>query len=212
MSARLTVHVLDDDHSRRAQIARFAFALGYHAEVYSDPDELAAYAPHGGVVIALDDAMRDGVSGLIGLLNRDGRWLAVIATSSNPSVAKAVRAIKEGALDYLPLPLNETQLMAVLENVTVEAEQRRKLQVRQADAQSRLARLTAREREVVAHMADGLTNKDIGRELGISPRTVEIHRTNALTKLAARHSTEAIRIWLECGEALTSGSVRQAAF
>ena len=48
-------------------------------------------------------------------------------------------------------------------------------------------------------MARGLTNKEIGRALGISPRTVEIHRTNALTKLSARHSTEAVRLWLEAG-------------
>lgn len=193
----MAVHVLDDDHSRRAQIARCAYALGHHAEVYSDPAELAAYAPEGGVVIALEDAVRGGVSGLMGLLNREGRWLAVIATSSSPSIAKAVQAIRDGALDYLPLPLDEQYLTRVLESVTAEAELRRGRQMQQADAESRLARLTVREREVVSHMAEGLTNKEIGRALGISPRTVEIHRTNALSKLGARHSTDAIRLWLE---------------
>ena len=63
-----------------------------------------------------------------------------------------------------------------------------------------------REREVVGLMANGQTNKEIGRTLGISPRTVEIHRTNALSKLAARHSSEAVRLWLEAGgEAASSG-------
>ena len=56
MSSRLAIHVLDDDHARRAQIARFAYALGHHAEVYSDPHELAAHAPEGGVVVALEEA------------------------------------------------------------------------------------------------------------------------------------------------------------
>ena len=104
MVARLAIHVLDDDYARRAQIARCAYALGHHAEVYSDPTELAAHAPEGGVVVALEDAVGGGVSGLRGLLNREGRWLAIIATSPNPSIAKAVQAIKDGALDYLPLP------------------------------------------------------------------------------------------------------------
>ena len=197
MQPRLPIHVLDSDHGRRAQIARCAYALGHHAEVYSDPAELAAFAPEGGVVVALEDAVRGGVSGLMGLLNREGRWLGVIATSSNPSIAKAVQAIKQGALDYLPLPFDENHLSQAIAKVSAEAEFRRSRQMRQSAAKSRLARLSTREREVVERMAKGLTNKEIGRDLGISPRTVEIHRTNALTKLAARHSAEAIRLCLE---------------
>lgn len=197
MQPRLPIHVLDSDHGRRAQIARCAYALGHHAEVYSDPAELAAFAPEGGVVVALEDAIRGGVSGLMGLLNREGRWLGVIATSSNPTIAKAVEAIKQGALDYLPLPLDEQHLSSAIAKVSAEAEFRRSRQMRQGAARSRLARLSPREREVVERMAQGLTNKEIGRELEISPRTVEIHRTNALSKLAARHSAEAIRLCLE---------------
>ena len=58
---------------------------------------------------------------------------------------------------------------------------------------------------MIGCMARGLTNKEIGRELGISPRTVEIHRTNALIKMAARHSTEAVRLWLEAGGEAAAG-------
>ncbi|QGN56553.1 helix-turn-helix transcriptional regulator [Novosphingobium sp. Gsoil 351] len=197
MTTRLPIHVLDSDHGRRAQIARCAYALGHHAEVYSDPAELASFAPEGGVVVALEEAMRGGVSGLMGLLNREGRWLAVIATSSNPTIAKAVDAIKQGAMDYLPLPLDEGDLSLAIEKVAAEAELRRSRHLRQTAARSRLARLSGREREVVERMTLGLTNKEIGRELDISPRTVEIHRTNALTKLNARHSAEAIRLCFE---------------
>lgn len=200
MTVRLPIHVLDSDHGRRAQIARCAYSLGHHAEVYSDPAELAAFAPEGGVVVALEDAVGGGVSGLMGLLNREGRWLAVIATSSNPSIAKAVEAIKQGALDYLPLPFDETHLSRAIEKVSAEAQFRRSRQMRQTAARARLARLSGREREVVERMAQGLTNKEIGRDLEISPRTVEIHRTNALTKLNARHSAEAIRLCLEGSE------------
>ena len=199
MVARLAIHVLDDNHARRAQIARCAYALGHHAEVYSDPNELAAHAPEGGVVVALESALNEGISGLRGLLNREGRWLAIIATSPDPSIAKAVRAIKDGALDYLPLPLEQHQLSRVLDQVALESAELRAQHQRQLDARARTERLSPRERDVVGRMATGLTNKEIGRSLGISPRTVEIHRNNALTKLGARHSAEAVRLWLESG-------------
>jgi FixJ family two-component response regulator len=201
MPPRLAVHVLDDDHARRAQIARCALALGHHAEVYSDPAELAAHAPQEGLVVALEDAVQGGVSGLLGLLNREGRWLAVIATSPTPSIDKAVSAIKQGALDYLSLPLDPERLAQAIEAVAAEAQTMRGDRSRRVAARARLAALSAREREVVALMAQALTNKAIARRLGISPRTVEIHRTNALTKLGVGHSIAAVTMFLEAGEA-----------
>lgn len=197
MASRLAVHVLDDDSGRRAQIARCVYALGHHAEVYSDPVELAAHASDGGVVVALEDAVRGGVSNLIGLLSSEGRWLAVVATSPNPTIAKAVEAIRDGALDYLPLPLDEHRLAQALETVTGRAEALRARHSRQAAASSRVRALSPREREVVERMAGGQSNKEIARSLGISPRTVEIHRTNALTKLGARNTAEGVRLWLD---------------
>ena len=141
MAARLPIHVLDSDHGRRAQIARYAYSLGHHAEVYSDPAELAAFAPEGGVVVALEDAVGGGISGLMGLLNREGRWLAVIATSSSPSIAKAVEAIKQGALDYLPLPFDELHLSRAIEKVSAEALFRRSRFMRQIAAKARRSRV-----------------------------------------------------------------------
>jgi FixJ family two-component response regulator len=201
MPPRLAVHVLDDNHARRAQIARCALALGHHAEVYADPAELAAHAPQDGVVVALEDAIQGGVSGLIGLLNQEGRWLAVIATSSTPTIDKAISAIKQGALDYLSLPLDPDRLAQAIEAVSAEAEALQGDRSRKVAARARLNALSTREREVVALMAQALTNKAIARRLGISPRTVEIHRNNALTKLGVGHSIAAVTMFLEAGEA-----------
>lgn len=197
MPPRLAIHVLDDDHARRAQIARCALAMGHHAEVYADPEELAAHAPREGVVVALEDAVRGGISGLVGLLNREGRWLAIIATSSNPSIDKAVSAIKQGALEYLALPLDADRLAKAIDDVAAEAGRLRAGRSRRVEAQARVATLSARERQVVALMSRALTNKAIARTLGISPRTVEIHRTNALTKLGVGHSIAAVTLFLD---------------
>jgi RNA polymerase sigma factor (sigma-70 family) len=195
MADRIAVHVLDDDHTRRAQIARCALGLGHHAEVYADAQELAAHAPRDGVIVALEDAIEDGVSGLIRLFNREGRWLAVIATSPDPTIDKAVSAIRDGAVDYLPLPLDLNRLRRALDAAQNQGERVRETLTRKAESRALVERLTPREREVIALMAEGWTNKEIGRALGISPRTVEIHRTNALTKLGTRRSANAVAMW-----------------
>jgi RNA polymerase sigma factor (sigma-70 family) len=205
MPRRLAIHVLDDDHGRRAQIARCAIALGHHAEVYSDPAELAAHAPRDGLVIALEDAVQGGVSGLLGLLNREGRWLAVIATSANPTIDKAVAAIRQGALDYLPLPLQPQRLAQAIGAVAEESETIHAERSRQVEARALVGRLSPREREVVGLMAAARTNKEIGRELGISPRTVEIHRTNALAKLGVGHSIAAVTLFRDAGSGAATG-------
>lgn len=199
VTSRVAIHVIDDDHKRRAQIARFAYALGHHAEVYSSTAELAAHAPHEGVVVALEDAVQGGFSQLVGLLNRDGRWLAVIATSADPSIDKAVRAIKGGAHDYLPFPLDETHLARAIDAAVAEGEMLRHAGVQRQTARSALDRLSPRELDVLGLMAKGMTNKEAGRSLAISPRTVEIHRTNAITKLGAGTSAGAIRMFYEGG-------------
>lgn len=199
MQPRTAVHVIDDDHKRRARIARVAYSLGHHAEVYASSRELTDCAPREGVVVALEDAVQGNFSDLVGLLNRDGQWLAVIATSAAPSIEKAVRAIKDGARDYLPLPLDEAAFARALDSAAEDSLKiHSDIQRRQAAIEA-LGRLTHREREVVAQMAQGSTNKETGRRLAISPRTVEIHRTNAIAKLNASTSAGVIRLFFEAG-------------
>jgi len=197
MTAPLTIHVVDPDHQRRAKIASCAYAIGHHAEIYSGFDELAALAPEAGIVIALDDQARGGIRELLELLEQQGKGLSVVATSTQPTVENAVAAVKSGALDYIEVPLNPDALALTLEKVANDADVRSERSKRRWQARERLYVLSPRERDVLSQMAKGLTNKEIGKELQISPRTVEIHRNNALTKLKARHSAEGLRIWFE---------------
>lgn len=199
MDQRPTVHIVDGDMRSRAEQARTAFALGNHAEVYDDLDELLERPPESGVLLVRQRALQPTLDDLFDRLGEQGIWLPVVVCASEPELAQVVAAVKHGALDYLELPLDPTALARSLETVSREARAHSAARLRLNYARGRIARLSKREREVLELLADGSSNKVIARELEISPRTVEIHRANMMTKLGAGHAAEAVRLWLESG-------------
>lgn len=197
MIERVTLHILDSDSARRAQLARLAFAAGHHAEIYAHPDELLSHAPAGGLVLAQDEPVGEGIIALVNAMNRSGQWLPVIAIADKPSISAVVSAIKAGALDYLTVPDQIAPLNEAVSRSTREAESQRIQRARSAEARQRIGRLSTREREVLDRLAEGCSNKAIARDLEISPRTVEIHRMKMMGKLGARHAAEAVRLRIE---------------
>lgn len=178
-------------------MARIAFRLGHHAEVYSGLSELAVVPPMGGIIIARDEIDRGGIPDFLNMLDQAGIWLPLLAVAEDPSTARIVVAIKAGALDYLPLPLDPERFVRALTRVEAEAAEYAESRKRQIEARQRIAHLSNRERQVLDWLAEGSSNKAIARELEISPRTVEIHRANMMTKLGARHAAEAVRLRIE---------------
>ncbi len=112
-------------------------------------------------------------------------------------VAQIVEAVLQGAVDYLVWPFDVAAITESIELTQSRAAALAGSKLREAMARSRIERLTRREREVLAGVADGMSNRMIGEKLEISPRTVEIHRANMLNKMGANHTSEAIRIAIE---------------
>jgi FixJ family two-component response regulator len=204
MNERITLHILDSDSARRAQLARLAFAAGHHAEIYAHADELLGHAPSGGLVLAQDEPVGEGILDLVAAMSRAGQWLPVIAIAEAPTISAVVSAIKAGALDYLTVPDQIAPLNEAVARSARQADTQRLQRARAAEARQRISRLSTREREVLDRLADGCSNKAIARELEISPRTVEIHRMKMMGKLGARHAAEAVRLSIE---ATSSGDV-----
>jgi two-component system, LuxR family, response regulator FixJ len=203
---RTTLHFLGGESRTRAEQARVAFALGHHAEVYSDLNELLDRPPFEGIVIAADDGRAHAVEELIERLGERGIWLPVVIAATQPAVERVVAAIKAGALDFLELPLEMGTFARRLEGIVAEAGHYAERRRRAVEAQRAVAHLSRREREVLELLSAGCSNKEIARTLEISPRTVEIHRGNMMTKLGAGHAADAVRLWIDAQpELLASG-------
>lgn len=197
MNTSDTLHIVDADLTRRANLARMVLAAGRHAEIYANADELMAHAPADGVVILHDDPDAETVPNLISAISDAGTWLPVIAISEHLDRRAIVKAMKAGAVDYLPVPSRFDTLGDAINRTADEVAERRTRRVRAASARQRIDRLTRRERQVLELMAIGGTNKTMARDLGISQNTIEIHRQNMVNKLGALNSVDAARIWFE---------------
>ncbi len=197
MTRKASLHFIDSNSRHRAELARVGFSLGYHSEVYGELSELSAHPPREGIIVARDTPEEGGVSMILERLSKLGIWLPLIAIDAEPRPGRIVEAIKAGALDYLPLPIDPDRFERCLARIAKEAEVFGATRRRMIEARDRIASLSVREREVLDWLAEGSSNKVIARELDISPRTVEIHRANMMNKLGARHAAEAVRLKLE---------------
>jgi len=200
MTMRNTLHIVDANRARRAALARLAFQAGHRAETYSSAEELVAQSPCEGLVLSHDNPPTTGVICLIETMSRAGHWLPVIAISDQLDPGAIVKAMQAGAIDYLPVPRHAARLQDALDRSAPEVNQRRARQSRAAAARRRIDQLTMRERQVLDMVADGATNKAMAHKLGISSRTVEIHRLNMLTKLGGLNSVDAARLKFEATE------------
>ena len=202
MNERVTVFVVDDDRAVRESLALLVQSVGLEVETFSGAGEfLDAYQPDlGGCLIT--DIRMPGMSGLElqERLTEEGYHIPVIVLTGFGDVPAAVRALKGGAVDFVEKPFNPQALLDLVQQALARDAELREQAAREADLAERMARLTPREREVMALVVAGRANKVIAIDLSISERTVELHRGRIMKKMQARSLAELMRIVLPPGD------------
>ena len=190
------VHLVDDDEAIRRSVGFMLKTSGYHVRTYDSGVEFLKGAPNLEAGCILLDVRMPGMDGLEvqAALRDKGVTLPVVIMTGHGDVSLAVQAMKAGAVDFIEKPFEKAVLLSAIEH-GVERLRKSAANLDRADeAAVRLQALTPREREVLEGLAKGLPNKTIAYDLGISPRTVEIHRANVMSKLGVRSLSEALRI------------------
>jgi len=201
-SERLTVFIIDDDASVRDAVGLRLGIEGYRTALFADADAFLAAVEPASAGCVLADLKLPGTSGLElqRELHRRGVLMPVIIITAHGDVESARAAFQAKAVDFLQKPFASTQLLRAIESALAQEERRLHGEDTKRDDTSRLARLTPREREVLEHIAQGLHAKEIGRALGISPRTVEVHKARIMEKLDARSVAELVRLVVRAEE------------
>ena len=190
------VHLVDDDAAIRRSVGFMLKTSGHQVQSYESGAELlksGSQLEPGCILLDIRMPEMDGLQVQQALQER-GVSLPVIIMTGHGDVALAVKAMKSGAVDFIEKPFAKDSLLSSLEEAFRLISRKEATHDRRRDAEVRLQALTARERDVLDGLARGLPNKTIAYDLGISPRTVEIHRANLMTKLGVRSLSEALRI------------------
>ena len=195
------VHLVDDDEAIRRSASFMLRTSGYLVKTYASGVELLAVGKEiapGCILMDVRMPEMDGLEVQQALRDR-GILLPVIVMTGHGDVAVAVQAMKQGAVDFIEKPFEKAVLLSAIEEGFARIEQAGRRHARADEAKVRLAELAARERDVLQGLVRGHPNKTIAYDLGISPRTVEIHRANLMSKLNVASLSEALRIAFAAG-------------
>lgn len=193
-----TVYVVDDDAAVRAALRALFRSVGLPVQTFESAEEFLGALSDNPVGCLVLDVRMVGMSGLElqAHLARHGYRLPVIVISAHADVPMAVRAMKLGAIEFLEKPINEQELLDRVQSCLQEAS-RAHQQAASSDALlARFQFLTGREQEILQHVVSGKRSKVIAAELGISSRTVDVHRARIMEKLGVNSTTELIKVVL----------------
>ena len=195
MTSKSVIHVVDDDAAIRRGLVRLLAGAGYATLTYSTAGALLDAIPGLVAGCILLDVQLSGIDGLelLTRLIELGVVLPVIMMTGHGNVPTAVRAMKAGAVDFIEKPIDELHLLTAIDAaLSGHKPVQRDREI--ADAAHRLAALSPRERQVLDAITLGRSTKMIAHDLGISVRTVEVHRARMLVRLSVRTVAQAVRI------------------
>jgi len=191
-----TVFLIDDDPGVRDSLTLLLSLKDISTQPFANADSfLESYTPER-VGCVLTDLRMPGMTGLElqTALRERHIELPVVVLTAHGDVATARAALKNGAFDFLEKPVDDAMLLDVLHNALRVDRERRSVAVQRSTSDERRERLTRREREILKLLTAGHSNREIATQLGISPRTVEVHKARIMDKLECHSLAELIRV------------------
>lgn len=192
------IHLVDPDYRRRAGIAHRLQSGHWHVEVYEDLAEFCQATPSDGIVFAADDG-HWSLAEIFDAIEAQPSILPVVLYAERPTTEMVVAAMSRGALSYLEWPFKPDVLFTTIETLATGVQGQLEHARRGKIAREKVKLLSRRESDVLRALLRGLSNRQIGQVLGISPRTVEIHRGKMMLKLGSRSISDAVRIAIYAG-------------
>jgi two-component system response regulator FixJ len=190
------VHVVDDEEAVRKSLAFLLATVGFPVRVHESATSFLDAAPTAGKACLVTDLKMPDLSGveLLEKLNGMGVTMPTIVITGHGDVPMAVAAMKAGAVDFIEKPFEDEVLIEAIKRAAARLDDAVEVTHDVQALRSRLGVLSERERQVLAMIVAGLPNKTIAYDLGISPRTVEVHRANIMSKMQARSLPELVRM------------------
>jgi FixJ family two-component response regulator len=202
------VFVVDDDQSVRTSLATLLSTEDYAVEIFASATEYLARVPHPGPACLVLDVRLPGLDGLAlqRQLMEEGRIEQIVFITGHGDIPMGIRAMKRGAVDFLPKPFTDDELLSAVAQALTRSAEHWKQRGEVAESRARLAKLTPREFEVLRLVIAGLLNKEIAAELGVAVRTIKTHRSRVMQKMGVTSVAELVRRAQKAGVAPAPGS------
>ena len=197
------VFVVDDDQSVRTSLANLLSTEDYAVETFASAVEYLERAPAPGPACLVLDVRLPGLDGpaLQRQLTGEGRVEQIVFITGHADIPMGISAMKRGAVDFLPKPFSDDELLAAVEQALARSAEHWKQRGEVAESRARLAKLTPREFEVLRLVITGLLNKEIAVELDVAVRTIKTHRSRVMQKMGVVSVAELVRLAQRAGVA-----------
>jgi FixJ family two-component response regulator len=190
------VFLVDDDPSVRRALARLIKSAGHQVQTFSSAQEFLGTRAGGEAACLVLDVRMPGLTGIelqrqLQTLNRN---VPIVFMTGHGSIPMSVQAMKAGAVDFLPKPVKDTDLLRAIEQALARAVRDRAERNELEGVRERVERLTPREREVMVLVVRGLLNKQVAFELGTVEKTIKVHRARVMEKMQVDSLADLVRL------------------
>jgi FixJ family two-component response regulator len=195
------VFVVDDDQSVRTSLATLLLAEDHAVESFASAAEYLACVPRQGPTCLVLDEQLPGLDGLTlqRQLTEEGRIEQIVFITGHGDIPMGIGAMKRGAVDFLPKPFGDDELLSAVEKALARSAEHQRQQGEVVESRTRVAKLTPREFEILRLVIAGLLNKQIAAELGVTLRTIKTHRARVMQKIGVLSVAELVMVAQKAG-------------